>query len=339
MPVPPTPLRRLVVAPLVLLVELAFVLISPVSLVIGTLASLFTGGWRPVRMLAIAVTYAWRHIAATLACVGLWLGSGFGLRAGSPRMQRAYYALLRWFVGGIYRTVVGAARVEVRMTESEAAEAALTAGERPVVVLSIHAGHGDSFLVIWQLLCRWSRRPRIVMHERLQLDPLIDILGRRLPNRFVDPRGGDTEVEIAAMARELDPAGAVLIFPEGGNFSAARRQRSIERLERLGHDEEAATARAIRNLSAPRPGGALAAIEAAPGADVVFVGHTGFPATAREMWKQLPHEQTIEVQLWHVPCGDIPDGHDERIEWLFDWWRRLDGWVDERGAAHRSPGA
>jgi 1-acyl-sn-glycerol-3-phosphate acyltransferase len=199
------------------------------------------------------------------------------------------------------------------------------------VVLSIHAGHGDSFLVIWQLLCRWARRPRIVMHERLQLDPLIDVLGRRLPNRFVDPRGGDTEVEIAAMARELDPAGAVLIFPEGGNFSHGRRQRGIERLERLGHDDEAAVARSIRNLSAPRPGGALAAIEAAPDADVVFVGFSGFPTTVRELWELLPHDQAVEVQLWHVAPDEIPGGHDERIDWLFEWWRRLDDWVQERG--------
>ena len=43
------------------------------------------------------------------------------------------------------------------------------------------------------------------MHEALALDPLIDVLGRRLPNRFVDPRGGDIEVEIAAMSRDLGP--------------------------------------------------------------------------------------------------------------------------------------
>jgi hypothetical protein len=155
MPVPPTPLRRLVVAPLVLLAELAVVVSSPVLLVVAAIASPFTGGWRPVRLLAIVVDYAWRHVAATLACLALWVASGFGAGARTPRIQHAYYGILRWFVGGIYRTVVHVGRVEVRMTESAAAEAALVARERPVVVLSIHAGHGDSFLVIWQLLCRW----------------------------------------------------------------------------------------------------------------------------------------------------------------------------------------
>ncbi len=94
---------------------------------------------------------------------------------------------------------------------------------RPVVVLSRHAGEGDSLLVLHALMCRHGRRPRVVLHEALRLDPLIDVLGQRLSYRFIDPRGGDTEVEIAAMARDLDDDGAVLIFPEGGNFSAQRR--------------------------------------------------------------------------------------------------------------------
>ena len=44
------------------------------------------------------------------------------------------------------------------------------------------------------------------MHQALVADPLIDMLGTRLPNRFVDPRGGDIEVEIAAMSQR--PGGA-----------------------------------------------------------------------------------------------------------------------------------
>jgi 1-acyl-sn-glycerol-3-phosphate acyltransferase len=171
----------------------------------------------------------------------------------------------------------------------------------------------------------------VVLHEALRLDPLIDALGTRLPNRFVDPRGGDTEVEIAAMARELGDRGAVLIFPEGGNFSHSRRARGIERLERAGHAEEAAWARAMEHVSAPRPGGALAALEAAPDADIVFVGHHGVPVGVRELWRLLPHPQMIDLRLWLVPAGEVPSGRDARIDWLFDSWRTLDAWVAERG--------
>ena len=173
----------------------------------------------------------------------------------------------------LVRAVLRVARVRVTVHGSELAEAALSASERPVVVLSIHSGEGDSLLVLDHLLRRHRRRPRIVMHEALALDPFIDVIGRRLPNRFVDPRGGDTEVEIAAMSRDLGGGDAVLIFPEGGNFTIERRLRGIERLVQRGHHEEAGGCRrCARRRRAP--GGALAALEAAPDADVVFFAHT-----------------------------------------------------------------
>ncbi len=57
-------------------------------------------------------------------------------------MQRAYYAVMRWFVAGIYRTVVKLARVEVSFSESDAAERILSSPGRPVIVLSRHVRDG-----------------------------------------------------------------------------------------------------------------------------------------------------------------------------------------------------
>ncbi|HET9738924.1 MAG TPA: 1-acyl-sn-glycerol-3-phosphate acyltransferase [Solirubrobacteraceae bacterium] len=334
--VPPTIVRRLVTAPLVLLAEAAVVVASPLLAVIAAVASPLAGGWRPVRLVAIAVGYAARHLAAALACLGLWIASGLGRRADSPRFRRAHYAVLRWFVGGVYRSITRWARVAVEVTGSGAAKEVLSAGRRPVVVLSRHAGEGDSLLVLHALLCRHRRRPRIVLHHALRMDPLIDLLGGRLPNRFVDPRGGDTEVEIAAMTRDVEDDEAVLIFPEGGNFSPARRRRGIERLEEAGHHEEAAWAREMDHVIAPRPGGALAALEAAPHADVVLMGHVGVPVGFRELWHLLPARQTVQLRMWLVPAGEIPADRDDRIDWLFGCWRTLDEWVDsEKGAAQR----
>lgn len=332
MPVPPWPVRRLVVAPLVLLVEVAFVAVSPLLGLVAAVASPLIGGWRPLRVLGIAVDFAVRHVACTLACLGLWVAGGFGRHVESARMQRAHYSVLRWFVGGIYRSMARLARVGVRVEESEAAENALSAGRRPVVVLSRHAGEGDSLLVLHQLLCRHGRRPRLVLHETLRIDPLIDVLGQRLPNRFVDPRGGDTEVEIAAMTENIGDDGAVLIFPEGGNFSPVRRQRGIERLEQGGYDEHAARAREMRHVSAPRPGGILAALQAARHADVVFLAHVGVPTGFRETWELLPVRQTVDLRLWLVGADEIPLDRDEQIAWLFEWWSTLDRWVGERQA-------
>ena len=337
MPVPPAPVRRLVLAPLVAALDVALLLVSPFALLVSLL--LFpVFRTRPLRMTLIVMAYAARHLEALVALLSLWARGGLGRRMSGEAMQAAHYEVMRGFVAGVHQAIVRAARIEVATDETDDAREALLATDRPVVVLSRHAGEGDTILVVHQLLCRHGRRPRVVMHEALRLDPLIDVLGRRLPNRFVDPRGGDTEREIAALASDLDGRGALIIFPEGANFTEERRRRGIERLERLGHRRHAESARAMRNVSAPRPGGALAAIDAAPGADVVVIGHVGFPAGLGEVWRLLPHRQRIEVKVWHEPSSAIPTDHEERIAWLFDQWRRLDEWVEERRAARDEAG-
>ena len=324
--VPPRPVRRLVVAPLVVAVEALVLVLSPLVLLVAAVLSPLFGGLRPLRLALVVVVFVARHLEAVVRLLGLWLRG----RGGD---QDAHLEVMRAFVTGVYRAIVRIARVEVHTDETAAASEALASGDRPLVLLGRHAGEGDTLLVIHELLCRHQRAPRVVMHEALRLDPLIDVLGGRLPNRFVDPRGGDTEVEIAALARDLDGSSALVIFPEGANFTEERRRRGIDRLERAGHDRQAEAARAMRHVSAPRPGGALAAIEAAPEHDVVIMGHVGFPTSLADAWRLLPEPQTIEVKLWHEAWDTIPTDPDARIDWLFERWRRLDAWVEERNAA------
>jgi 1-acyl-sn-glycerol-3-phosphate acyltransferase len=314
--VPPLLVRRLVVAPLVVLIELAVLLVSPLALL---LAPLF-GGRRAIRMVLIAVAFVGGHLAAVGACLRLWALRG---------SERDHYEVMRTFVARVYRAIVRIARVRVTITGS-AAEELLSSGRRPAIVLGRHAGEGDTLLVVHALLCRYDRRPRVVMHHALRLDPVIDVLGSRLPNRFVDPRGGDTEVEIAAMARDLGDRDAVLIFPEGHNFSDEHRRRSIDRLARAGHHEEAAWAREMRHVAAPRPGGALAAIDAVRDADVVMMGYVGFPCSFGDLWRELGAPITVEVGLWVWPAEDVPADEDAAIDWLFARWRELDAWIEER---------
>ena len=318
----PSPLiRRGVFAPLILAVEFGLIVFAPALAVASALLSLLFGGRRPLRLLALILTWATTHIASVGAMLLL-------ARSGT----HTHYGVMRWFVGTISRAALRIARVRVEIRDSAAAEAVLAARETPVLALSIHSGEGDSLLVLDMLLRRHKRNPRIVMHQALALDPLIDMLGNRLPNRFIDPRGGDIEVEIAAMSRDLGPKDAVLIFPEGGNFTTERRKRSIERLLHRGHTEQAEQAERMTNLSAPRPGGALAALESAPGADVVFFAHYGFPDGFGQVWRELPERTPILVQMWHVPAGEIPAGTEARIAWLFAWWETLDAWVGEQRA-------
>jgi 1-acyl-sn-glycerol-3-phosphate acyltransferase len=308
--------RRALIAPLILAVEFALLVLAPLLAVVSAVLSLFFGGRRPLRVLALLLSWASTHISSVGACVVL-------ARAGEGH----HYGVMRYFVGTISSAALRVARVRVEIRDSERAEAVLSARETPVIALSIHSGEGDSLLVLDLLLRRHRRNPRIVMHQALALDPLIDVLGNRLPNRFIDPRGGDIEVEIAEMSRGLGPQDAVLIFPEGGNFSPERRLASIQRLLKRGHHEQAAQAEAMTNISAPRPGGALAALESAPDADVIFMAHHGFPDGFGQVWRELPEPTPILVQMWHVPAGEIPAGTEARIAWLFEWWAKLDAWV------------
>jgi 1-acyl-sn-glycerol-3-phosphate acyltransferase len=129
----------------------------------------------------------------------------------------------------------------------------------------------------------------------------------------------------------------VVIFPEGGNFSERRRSRAIARLRGLGHADEAAKAERMHNLMAPRPGGTLAAMAAAPDADVLLVAHEGLEdlSSIADLWRGLPMDDVVEVAWWHVPSDELPRATpvDDQVDWLFDWWGRLDAWVAEQRAA------
>jgi NTE family protein len=333
MKVPPKLVRRLVIAPLVVAVEALLVLVSPLILLVALLVSPFFGGWRPLRAALLVLSGTTRHMAAIVSCLGLWVASGFGRRLHTEPMQRAHYDLMRWFVSGVYDTIVALARVRVEVEASAKAGAVLSARDRPVLLLSRHAGEGDTLLVIYELLCPHERGPRIVMHERLRLDPLVDVLGGRLPNRFVDPRGGDTERDIAEMAATLDEASALVIFPRVATSrppTASARSTGCTRPA----TPRRPTRRGACTTSAPRgPAGRSRRWAAAPGADVVVMGHAGFPTGLADVWRQLPVEQVVRVRLWHEPASAVPDDRDAQIAWLFGWWRTLDAWVGEHEVA------
>jgi 1-acyl-sn-glycerol-3-phosphate acyltransferase len=329
MPAPPKLIRRLVIGPLVVGIELLVIAASPLLLLVAALLSPVFGGLRPVRMAVIVVSLLAHHLAAVAACLRLWLARPGPVGSDPEPVRDEYYAVLRGLIEASYRTIVRASRVQVRLCDSDDAEEVLRS-PGPVVVLSRHAGEGDTLLAAHDLLSRYARRPRVVMHQLLRLDPVIDVLGSRLPNRFIDPRGGDIEHEIAELARDMTARDALLIFPEGGNSTAGRRRRGVERLERAGHDQEAGWARSMRYLTAPRPGGALAAIDAAPDPVVIFVAHAGFPCSFGEVWRLLPRRQTVEVRMWAVPAQEVPADREAAIGWLFGWWKTLDEWVGER---------
>jgi len=184
------------------------------------------------------------------------------------------------------------------------------------------------------LMNTYDREPRIVLKNTLMWEPTIGILMHRLPNRFVrpDPRPGqDLRSQIADLARGLDSDDALLIFPEGGNFTPGRRTRAIARLRHLGLEQMAVRAEKWTHVLAPRPGGVAAALGAAPGVDVLLCAHTGLDhlATVGDIWRELPMDKELTLRWWRVPRAHIPSDPDGISEWLFEEWARIDAWIGE----------
>ncbi len=295
------------------------------------MASAFVPGWlRPVRLAWVLILHLTLESLILVELFGLWIASGFGLFIRRPFFERIHYDLVQAYLVIFFREARRVLRLKVE-TVGPAPDA--FPGE-PLLVCCRHAGPGDSFTLMYALMHWYHREPRVVLKDTMAWDPAIGIMLHRLPSRFISPNpraGEDVESQIAAMARGLDANDAFVIFPEGGNFTPARREKGIKRLRGLGLQRMAERAERMHHVLAPRPGGVIAALDAAPDADVLLVAHTGLDhlLTVRDLWRALPMDKQIIMRWWRVPRAEIPDGREERIEWLFDWWARIDGWVDE----------
>jgi 1-acyl-sn-glycerol-3-phosphate acyltransferase len=280
----------------------------------------------------MALLYLLLETAGLFVLFALWVASGFGWRIRSARFQLAHYTLVRWYLQVLFWECQRVLHVQVRVEGPPPT----SYDGRPLLILSRHAGPGDSFLVVHALVNWYAREPRIVLKHTMQWDPAIDVVLNRLPNRFVRPQDGGTGEQVlrqvGELSRNLDENDAFVIFPEGGNFTEHRRKRAIERLRRKGHIDEAEKAERLRHVMAPKPGGVLAALTQAHDADIVFVAHTGVEhmTTVLDVWRELPMDREIEMRWWIVPAAEVPTSEEARIDWLYAWWARIDDWVHER---------
>ncbi len=333
MTVPP-PWARRPVAVLVVTAATYGVLSTPWPLAVvglGALSTVVPGRWRPVRLLAFAVVGVLLEAAGLLAWLGLSVRYAGRLRGDAS--QRAHLAVLRLLL----QVLVAAARVlfGLRLRTDAVSWSPLDDGvpgsTNAMLVLSRHGGPGDSLLLVHTLLNRdHLRRPRIVLKDTLVLDPLVDLYLSRLPSAFLRP--GDGPEVVGGLAQGLGEEDALLIFPEGGNVTPARRVRALASLRRKGLAVRAARAERLRHLLPPRPGGVLSALAAAPHADVVLVAHTGLEHldSLADIWHGLPLDTTLQLRWWFVPASEIPRDSPGQTDWLDARWAELDSWV----AAH-----
>ncbi|MET0741171.1 MAG: 1-acyl-sn-glycerol-3-phosphate acyltransferase [Candidatus Nanopelagicales bacterium] len=336
-PIPPVIIRRLVIAPAVLLLGVVSLMTVPLLLITATLISFWIPGkWRPLRLLGFALVYLAIECVGLLVCFLLWVLSGFGWKVRSPRFVEAHYRLMQGCLTVLYAagTRLFKVRVVTDGVDIPAYDDDPTTIERPLIVMSRHAGPGDSFLIAHEIMSWTGRRPRIVVKDSMQLDPLIDVLLSRIPAEFVtpsDPSAG-TLPAIERLATGMATADALLIFPEGGNFTEQRRTRAIEKLRAAGHLEQAAKAERLTNVLPPRPKGLFAALDGCPDADVVVVGHTGLDRlnSLRDVWRELPMDKTILLRWRRIPPSLVPTVFDLRVAWLYDLWAEIDDWIEDQ---------
>jgi len=327
-------LRRLVTAPAVILVTVLIGVTFPLWLVAAAaLSPVLPGRWRPLRLLWVLILYLVCESVLLVVLFGLWVSSGFGARIRTPYYEGIHYDLVQGVLWVFFRE----SRRVLNLTIETAGSAPDAHPGKPLLVCSRHAGPGDSFILIYALMHWYDREPRVVLKDTLAWDPVIDVILHRVPARFITPNPGQSEHiedQIAELATGLDENDAFVIFPEGGNFTPRRRERAIDRLHKLGMHRMADRAEAMTNVLAPRPGGFLAALDAAPDADVVLVAHTGMDhlLTVGDVWRELPMDKRLLMQWWQVPRAEIPPDPDAQIDWLFGWWERIDRWIDDHRA-------
>lgn len=337
MNLPPRSVRRIVGPVVIFGAMVGGLILAPVLAVATAAASIWLPGrWRGLRLLGFALVWLAVEAAALTAALFLWVASGFGLLLRTRLFLCLHYAVLRL----VLQTAVDAAQVLFRLQlETDGVswtplDDGVPGSDNAMLVLSRHGGPGDSLLLVHTLMNRdHQRRPLIVAKDTLQLDPMIDVYLHRLPARFIDPTpaaGDDVEAVVGALAAGMGKRDTLLIFPEGGNFTPRRRLRAILALRRRGHVAHAEAAERMGHVLPPRPGGVLAAIEAAPYADVVFVAHTGLEhiVSLADIWRELPLDKTLHMRWWFVPAADVPVGREARIAWLYQRWSDIDRWIE-----------
>jgi 1-acyl-sn-glycerol-3-phosphate acyltransferase len=328
---PPRPIRRLLL-PVDAAVLLGLAIASALVGVVGLLVFPLTPRRRALRLAAFTLAYCTMELAAMTAAGVLWLRR-VARRPFRPETQDEWIAANQNLLAWALELVLGAARrcFGFQVVVVDPSDPTTLTNTDPVLVLARHGGPGDSFALVHLLLTRYHRRVRIVLKDILQLDPALDLLLNRLECCFLPaPSGDQTDVtaSLGALARDLGAGDALLLFPEGGNWTPDRRRRAIRRLQREHKTDAARAATLMTNVLPPRPGGVLACLAAHPDLDVVMVAHAGLDRVVRisQAWNQLPLRAPMKVRAWRA--AEVPKDEAQQLAWLTLEWAVVDEWVE-----------
>jgi 1-acyl-sn-glycerol-3-phosphate acyltransferase len=304
-------LRRAVTVPLAAVVMIGVLIVWPLLLVVGGVSGLVARSTLPVRSLGVIMAYAVLELRALAKL----------LRGDQDCDQFMRDVLERTHNVG-RRTL----NIDVLLDVDSPTPEQIPRNE-PVIVLSRHCGPGDTLLIAWLLTIRYGLRLRIVLKALLRCEPVLDLAGDLGCLCFLHRRSKHARSQIHDLAASLGGGQALLLFPEGGNFTWARWRTAVMRLRSSGRLREARRAWRQSHTLPPRTGGTAAALSGAPGASVLVLTHTGFSPDGRaRAWWRLPMNRRLLVRTVLVPAAELPSP-DHLGPWLEGTWTLVDGWV------------
>ncbi len=212
-----TVLRRVVTVPVVTALMVCVLVLGPLLLAVAALAGLAARSSRPVRTVALAMAYAFIELRTL---VQLAIGDLDGDR------------LMRDFLTAAYAAVRRILDVEVVLDPSSTTPEQIPHHE-PVIVLSRHCGPGDTVLVAWLLTIEYRLRVRVVLKAVLRCEPVLDFAGSWAACASL-PEARRARRQIHDLAASLAGGQALLLFPEGANFTWPRWHAAIAELRSTG---------------------------------------------------------------------------------------------------------
>ena len=266
-----------------------------------------------------------------LACLLLWLASPVPRWRDGDRWRARHVQVLSWYLGMLMRT---AERVIAFRLTLECPRGETIAENRPVIVLSRHAGPGASLVLIHVLLRERRRVPKIVLKEKLRLDPALDLLLTRIGCVFIGAGGaaGAAVTAGAELASQLTSRDALVLSPRAATGRPPSTGGQCAGCAAKGMNAQADAAARMPNVLPPRPAGTFAALQAAPTAELAVFMHTGHDELldAASIWRALPLRRELHMVWWNEPRPDLAS-EQECSRWLNQTWANIDAWIQEQG--------
>ena len=337
---PPRWLRRGLLDPLWLPVVIALEGLLVATIVVCALVRPLTPRARVLRLAAFGATYLALDAGLLLGSLGLWLRHPTRNRD-VEAWTTAHCRLLTRALDRLARTAGATLGYQVEVE----AEGVPPTGDRPLIVLARHAGPGDSFTLVQLLLTSLHRRPRVVLKAALQWDPGLDVVLNRLAGCFIASQTGAGDDRTAALeehARTLKTRDALLLFPEGANWTPRQHRRAVTRLLRAGRRRAAHRAEQQPRVLPPRPAGTTTCLSARPDADVLLVAHTGLDTltSSRAIWQALPlFDRPMRIRFRWYAAADVPREPEAAQQWLEAQWSAMHAWITAHAPAGGEPPA